>query len=487
MFKYLFSMLLFASVLQAATITSQQNNYQVGQPIVLTVSGMAGDRDWIGIYPAGASNDWGNVVAWKWTGDVQNGKFTFNSAHTGNYEARAFFHNSYHTEATASFSVSSNQQNAGVVTSKSQYSINESVKVTVSNLPGNNNDWVAIYPANASNAWGNVVAWKFTHGVKNGVINLGKAPAGSYQVRVFFNNTFTLRASHNFTVVGAVNNTTITTSKQTYKTHEQVVATVGNMKGNNNDWVAIYPAGASNAWGNVVAWKYTNGIKNGNFGFGTLPVGNYEVRAFFNNSYNLEASSAFKVIAGGGGGGGGGGGNLPPTVYEDAENGLADWVKISGPSTPTVTSGNGHTAVRIQPHWVRLNDGRWTNDVSFLLWMNNNNQKVLSVDIGGDGRPMPHYQIGVRVTTTNGARRLLWSSFYTHEHIPATKRGSIMTFPSPVEQVRGFLGISANTWENFTVNVEDALHHFEPNNTILSVDYFYTTGGVLDNIMLKSN
>ena len=476
MIKYLFSILLFASILQAATITSQQNNYDEGQTLVFTATQMPGNaNDWIGIYPVGSNNDWANVVTWKWA--PQNGEYTFNSIVVGSYEVRVFFNNSFVTEATDTFSVLENQQNTTITAGKEHYDAGEEVVVTVANMAGNNNDWVAIYPAGSSNDWGNVVTWKFSNGITNGNINLGVVPAGDYEARAFFNNSFNLEASNTFSVDGVVNNTSISTSKESYTVNESIIVTLANMDGNNNDWIGIYPAGTNNDWGNVVAWSYTNGITNGNLNLGDLSVGSYEARAFFNNSFVTEATDTFTVQAI----------NLPPTIYEDAEFGLADWEIISGDYHPQRRTANGHTFVKLPTQWIN----RYTNRAEYHLAMNNSSQKVLSVDIGGDGERMPHYVLGVRVSTPLGVRRLMWNSFYNHSNIPAKMRvyGStaFMTFPSPVEQVRGFGYSDVNLWENFTVNLEDALHYFEPDNTILSVDYFLATGGNLDNIMLKSN
>ena len=37
----------------------------------------AENQDWIGIYPAGSSSNWGNIVAWAWTNDQVEGNLNF--------------------------------------------------------------------------------------------------------------------------------------------------------------------------------------------------------------------------------------------------------------------------------------------------------------------------------------------------------------------------------------------------------------------------
>jgi hypothetical protein len=492
MLKYLLSLLLFASLLEAATITTQQNNYNEEQAIVVSVSGMNGaNNDWIGIYPAGSSNDWGNVVSWKYTLGVVNGNITLNGVPAGEYEARAFFNNSFTLEASSTFTVG--VAGTSIITQKATYAPNEAITVTLSQMNGANNDWIGIYPAGASNDWGNVVSWKYTGGIINGNLILAGIPAGNYEARAFFNNSYVVEASSSFSVV-AVAQTTITTSKSTYNTNEPIVVTLSDMNGANNDWVGIYPADASNDWGNVVSWRYTGGLINGNLTLDALPAGSYEVRAFFNNSFALEASHPFSVVAE----------NLPPTIYESAENGISgNWVTTGGNYQAIyVNRGfNSSGAVQLKTEWI--DDTKNISEYQLDL-QSNNSQFILEVDVGGVGNAgespagihsgwapglMPHYKIGVIATTTKGYRLIMWSSFYTHSNIPATKRdygswGSL-TFPSPWEQVRW--DGNKNLWERHRFDVQAYIHQLEPDNTLISIDKFIATGGNLDNITLKSN
>jgi hypothetical protein len=185
------------------------------------------------------------------------------------------------------------------------------------------------------------------------------------------------------------------------------------------------------------------------------------------------------------------------TLYEDGEDGLSpNWKTILGKYTPErKTPGyKNHSKgfVKLHTDWVNTQGEFWSNGSEYHLPMNNEKQKVLSVDIVGDGLEMEHYILGAIVTTQKGERRLQWDSFYNHENKKAEKiiyeNGNIfMVFPSPVELVRGHELSDPNLNENFKVNLELALKQFEPDNTILSVDTFVATGGNLDNIKLLSN
>ena len=87
----------------------------------------------------------------------------------------------------------------------------------------------------------------------------------------------------------------VNTNKAQYNVGEAVVVNYSNMEGHAKDWIGIYPVGSSNAWANVVAWKWSRGQVNGQKSFNNLPAGNYEVRVFFRNSYKVEARDGFSV------------------------------------------------------------------------------------------------------------------------------------------------------------------------------------------------
>ena len=190
---------------------------------------------------------------------------------------------------------------ATVNTTKNPYNTNENIVVNFTEMLGHNDDWIAIYPAGSTNAWGNVLRWNWTTDISSGQLTFSKLPAGNYEVRAFYNNSFTVEATKAFSVGDAGGATTVMTSKNSYLPNESIVANFTNMSGNNKDWIGIYPAGSSSAWGNMIQWSWIAGELAGNRTFNPLPVGNYEVRVFFNNSLNAEASHPFVVEADNGG------------------------------------------------------------------------------------------------------------------------------------------------------------------------------------------
>lgn len=184
-------------------------------------------QDWIGVYPVGSSNDWGNVVSWVWANDTsqtsvdpgdwykfedttgehfgEEGNYTNYQVALppGEYEARFFLNNSYVVEAkTAAFTVKA-ESTVQLILDKQTYASNDTVQVSYSGMSGERDDWLAIYEKGDSTAWGNVKAWAWSDGETNGSLSLSfeNLAAGDYEVRVFFNNSFTVETAKSFNIV----------------------------------------------------------------------------------------------------------------------------------------------------------------------------------------------------------------------------------------------------------------------------------------------
>jgi len=381
-----------------------------------------------------------------------------------------------------------------IQTEKEIYQSNEIVKVTLTKMLGNKQDWVAVYPVGSTNDWKNVITWKWTDGTVNPTLSLGTLPEGNYEIRAFFKNKFDEKATNTFIVNQAIGDASVATTKETYKPNEKITVNYSNMSGANKDWFAIYPKNSNNEWDNVIEWIWTKGQINGIKTFKQLPVGEYEVRLFLQDSFNLETKSSFTVIN-------------PPltsTLYENAENGISDeWNHISGnfPPSQTLQGGfNSPATLVLIPEWI----DNFTNMAEYSLPLHNNTtEKFLEMDMGGlpnypvwhrngiiNGH-VAHFSVGVYVTTTQGVRRMIWDSFYNHGDVKAFKRdygnGNVwLNYPSPVEHVRGWGYSPIDQWDHFKVDIQNELQKLEPNNEIISVDTFIATGGLLDNLKLSS-
>ena len=197
---------------QSNTLKTLKNVYAPNDLVSVNVNAsLSKDQDWVGIYPKNANNSWNNVIAWNWI--PNNGTFALIEGRkdmpVGAYEARLFFHNNYDVKVSYPFSVSVDT----FKTIKVQYIPDEEVSVMVNVPLSNDQDWVGIFPKNASNAWSNVIAWNW---VEQGNTALSKKiagktmPAGEYEIRLFFHNEYgenvAERASYGFSVSGGAVN-----------------------------------------------------------------------------------------------------------------------------------------------------------------------------------------------------------------------------------------------------------------------------------------
>ena len=96
-------------------IKTIQDTYSVNDTVSITVNTpLSGDRDWVGIYKVGDSNDWANVIAWNWVGQGNTALIRDKKPMpAGEYEIRLFFHNSFNVEASYAFTVTQVANNYG--------------------------------------------------------------------------------------------------------------------------------------------------------------------------------------------------------------------------------------------------------------------------------------------------------------------------------------------------------------------------------------
>jgi hypothetical protein len=88
------------------TLTTNKATYQPNELIYATFGNMLGnDRDWIGVYPAGASYEFENVIEWRKTGGLVNGTISLDGLPAGAYDVRVFFNNSLTKKAEVTITV----------------------------------------------------------------------------------------------------------------------------------------------------------------------------------------------------------------------------------------------------------------------------------------------------------------------------------------------------------------------------------------------
>jgi hypothetical protein len=195
------------------TINPEKLQYKINEPITFWLKNMSGHpQDWVAIYPKNSSNKWENVIDWTYlNGDVTS-FHSFKGLKAGKYEIRAFYKNSYTVEASYEIQVGTEEPviPPSAISSSTNYTPNDPIKVTIKGFEKNRQDWIGIYPSNSSNKWENVVAWKWVDdaifsvnqdGILEGVLDFKTLPKGNYEVRSFFNNSFTTETFYNFVVL----------------------------------------------------------------------------------------------------------------------------------------------------------------------------------------------------------------------------------------------------------------------------------------------
>ena len=186
---------------------------------------------------------------------------------------------------------------AAVIASPSSVVTGGSVTVSWSGVSATPEDWWGIYPVGGPlSSW---VAWNRTGGTTSGsadvTIPAGTA-AGSYEVRLFTDNTYTVIATASaFTVVRPT--PAVSASPSSVVTGGSVTVSWSGVSATPEDWWGIYPVGGPlSSW---VAWNRTGGTTSGSADV-TIPAGpaagSYEVRLFTDNTYTVIATStAFRV------------------------------------------------------------------------------------------------------------------------------------------------------------------------------------------------
>src|ERR1041385_5077981 len=154
-------------------------------------------------------------------------------------------------------------------------------------------DWIALALPGAANT--SYISYRYTAGTASGNVPftiLSTVAPGTYQLRLFANNGYTLLAtSSNFTV-SAPNITLSATPSIVALGGIETAAWSGIPAPTSSDWVGLYAPGAANTA--YISWRYTTGAASGSVPF-TIPTtvtpGTYQLRLFAAGGYTLLATS----------------------------------------------------------------------------------------------------------------------------------------------------------------------------------------------------
>jgi RHS repeat-associated protein len=296
------------------TLLATSNSFTVTVPILspsppnatpggittVTWSGIAAPTatDWIALAVPGSAN---NVyVANRYTTGAASGSVPFAipaGTALGTYELRLFANGGTGRLATTTVGVVGP---LALSASPSSVAPGGSVTVSWSNiLDPAANDWVGLYAAGAANS--NYQSRVFTGGGSNGSLNFtipAGTGSGSYELRLFSNNTYTrLTSSNSFTITGAA--TSLSASPSSMNPGGTLTATWSAIYSpTSSDWLALSKPGLADSVYQKL--QYTGTITAAGTAPFVIPAGTgpgtYELRLFSNGTFTrLATSSTFTV------------------------------------------------------------------------------------------------------------------------------------------------------------------------------------------------
>ena len=147
-----------------------------------------------------AGGNGGNDSGWQDGRVFTDTGLTPETSYTYTVMARDQSPNQNATAPSAALSATTLAAGPSVWTSKATYAPNETIVVHFANAEGNSTDWVGLFVAGDLNT--NYIAYKYTNGQVNGSVNFnsGLSPAGNYEARLFYNDSYTDEATTSFTV-----------------------------------------------------------------------------------------------------------------------------------------------------------------------------------------------------------------------------------------------------------------------------------------------
>ena len=268
-----------------ATIDTDKDTYSPSEQISVSFAGMSGSQaDWISI--ANASDPDTTFITYRYTEGATDGTFTFAPLPAGNYEARAYYDDSFQVEARATFAVVNPPTGTTLTTDATGYVSGSTVTVNYTGLAGTPSDWISIAaPGSAPNSF---IRFQYTNGQPDGSVQFSGLPNGNYVARSYNNDSFEIVVESAEFAIGSV----ISTSSTTYNPGDNIVVNYQGLPPNPTNWIGISEDGA--APNSFVAFQYVS-TASGQVTFAGLPSGNYEARVYLNDSFVIHGSSDFVV------------------------------------------------------------------------------------------------------------------------------------------------------------------------------------------------
>jgi len=313
-----------------ATLSANPTTLNAGASTTVNWSGIATPTptDWIGLYTPGAAHTafirWVYVSCTKVpTSAKTTGSCQFvvpSTVAAGTYELRLYSNNGFSLIATSGSLTVQGPLPPSLVVSSGNVTAGDTVTATWSGIVSPTiSDWIGLYTPGAVNTafihWVYVSCTKVPTGAKTAgscqFVVPSTVAAGTYELRLYSNNGFTLIAtSGSLTVQSAAespNSPSLTASPGTVAAEEMITASwSGITSPTATDWIGLYAPGAANTafihWVYVSCTKVPTSARAAGFCPFVVPstvaAGTYELRMYSNNSFHLIATSGSLTVQG---------------------------------------------------------------------------------------------------------------------------------------------------------------------------------------------
>jgi hypothetical protein len=281
--------------IQMPSVTANPSTVAAGG--TLTVGwqniGAPSPGDWLALTPAAAADS--GWVAWVYASGNSSDKTVFALPSTlaaGSYQVRLFSNNTMDRLAVSN-NVTVTATGPSVSASPAITAPGSTLTVNWRNIAApTTGDWVGVYPLGALDTAYATRIFSTGRATDRALLTLpGSLTAGTYELRLFSNNTFTKLATGNTFDVGTPPSVSVSPASVSAGGTLNVNWT-GIASPTPKDWVVLVPIGSPDA--NWVAWRYTTGTASGSMGLAippTVPMGSYELRLLANDTWQRLAVS----------------------------------------------------------------------------------------------------------------------------------------------------------------------------------------------------
>ena len=174
------------------------------------------------------------------------------------------------------------------------------ITVAFAGMPGNPEDWLAI--ALAGSPDDKYIEAISLAGAREGHAAFGGFSEGDYELRAYFNwpdNAYRVERRIAFTVSAAppiVPGTLLSVPRREVASDEPVTVVWDEFPGLDRDWISIAPVGTPDTVDGI-DYLTLRGRTSGRKMFGPLPVGEYEVRAYFGGERIVQDRLSVSVVS----------------------------------------------------------------------------------------------------------------------------------------------------------------------------------------------